>query len=72
MQIDNTLTQYFSDIGEFPMLDAETEREYARRWRKKCDYREIQHNYPDSFPQSASNPQESNSSWAVICVSSPR
>ena len=42
MQIDNTLTQYFSDIGEFPMLDAETEREYARRWRKKCDYRAVE------------------------------
>ena len=42
MQIDNTLTQYFSDIGEFPMLDAETEREYARQWRKKSDYRAVE------------------------------
>ena len=37
MQIDNTLSQYFADISEFPMLAIEVEQDLATRWRENGD-----------------------------------
>ena len=42
MQIDNTLSQYFSDISDFPMLGAAEERKFATRWRKRRDRRAVE------------------------------
>ena len=42
MQIDNTLSQYFSDITDFPMLEAEKEREFATRWSERRDFRAVE------------------------------
>jgi RNA polymerase sigma-32 factor len=34
---DNDLSRYFQEVGRYPLLDAETEADLARRWRDRRD-----------------------------------
>ena len=42
MQIDNTMSKYFADISEHPMLAIEVERALASRWRENGDERAVE------------------------------